>query len=461
MRSRCGRIFAAVAASATLPLAALADATPEVVSSDLAFALDTCTSPRLIKTAAELGEITGGTFKAAWRKGETVAMTAPDGAVTQIADGSAAGTAVLQLDAGGGWTLANSRAGESRITVRYSCLGSPGSGTSADPLKVVDDDEIAEIPSGSLSSGFYIALRGWPGLDLSSLALGSGLSLTGLGDGVWRVDAAAGGLVASSPASAWRVDSLPSPRAIKTAADEAGLWPVTRRAGETVTLRSPSGSASTLIAADSDATSAALSLNAGGLWTASNSKQGTATFTVRHSLKGTLGGGTEASPAKLVDGDELVDYSAGDGYVFTLNGDDSLLGALELPAGFRLEAVDGAGAAQMWRIVSDASGKEYAWSDLVARLDTYLSGPDRRIHMQDTMPVSYSGDNWTRKLESASTLTLTAPSGAVTEYDLSGTDSITVCFNETGAWLITLVSDGGTLTSTVNVSNVGLYIILK
>jgi transcription-repair coupling factor (superfamily II helicase) len=59
-------------------------------------------------------------------------------------------------------------------------------------------EEIAEIDGTSLTSGVHIALRGADGLDLAPLALGSGLSLTELGDGVWRIDATVNGLVATS-----------------------------------------------------------------------------------------------------------------------------------------------------------------------------------------------------------------------------------------------------------------------
>ena len=86
----------------------------------------------------------------------------------------------------------------------------------------------------------------------------------------------------------------------------------------------------TTVVADAPSdTTAVLPINAGGLWTATNSKQGSETFTMRYSYYGTQGAGTTADPAKLVDGDELVDLAdagtAGDGYVFMLIGRDTLL----------------------------------------------------------------------------------------------------------------------------------------
>ena len=459
MKICCGRILKAVAASAILPL--LAD-TPIAESAAITYAADTRPSPRAVTTAEELGEITGGTLKAAWRLGETVTMTAPDGTVTTFADGSSAGTATLALGAGGCWTLANSRAGKSEITVRYSLYGSAGSGTEADPLKVVDDGEIAAIGGGTLTSGFHIALRGAPGLDLSSLALGSGLSLTGLGGGVWRIDASAGGAVAASAAKGYNADTLPSPRTVRTAEElgeiTGGTWIATRRAGEAVTLTSPGGATATLIAAGSVAAGAALPLNAGGLWTAENSKQGAATFTVRHSLYGTLGDGTAASPAKLVDGGELVDYSAGDGYVFTLNGADSLFGALVIPAGYRLEEVGDSA----WKIVSSSDGSQYAWSEIAYAADGERKGPNRTLKGKASVFVAYSGDNWgLRDTAAFSTLTVRSPSGAETEHALTGTGAYLFEPTEYGDWTLELADGTHALAAVVSVRNYGTVIQVR
>ena len=206
MRTQFGTILAAaVATSATLPFALSADE-PVATSAECIYAADSTPSPHAVKTAAELGEITDGTWKVAWRAGETVTLAAPDGTVTTLAsDAATAGTATLALGAGGCWTLARTGQGmlhdTAEITVRYSLYGSSGSGTEADPLKVVDADEIAEIDGETATNGLYIALRGADGLDLATLVLGSGLSLTGLGDGVWRIDAAADGKAATSAAT--------------------------------------------------------------------------------------------------------------------------------------------------------------------------------------------------------------------------------------------------------------------
>ena len=106
---------------------------------------------------------------------------------------------------------------------------------------------------------------------------------------------------AESADVAYALDTVVSaPRAIKTAADLAATAPV--RTGETVTATAPDGTVATLVAGAASDETIALSeaLDAGGLWTLSNSRQGSASFTVRHSLFGTLGNGTTASPARLV-----------------------------------------------------------------------------------------------------------------------------------------------------------------
>lgn len=457
MRKQLRIVLAMVAASVTCPLGALADNEPIATAEVFTYAADTTESPRAVTDAATLAEFAAGTWRIAWRAGEKVTVTAPDGTVTTLADGSSAGTAVATLSAGGCWTFANSRRGESKITVRYSLYGSAGIGTESDPLKVVDDGEIADIDGGTLTPGLHIALRGAPGLDLSSLALGSGLSLTGLGGGVWRIDSATGGIVATSVATGYCADSMPSPRAVRTAEDASTLWQATRRAGETVTLKSPMGTTSTLIAANSAATSAALPLNEGGLWTVENSKQGMATFTVRHSLYGTLGDGTVASPARLVDGGELVDYSAGDGYTFTLNGGDSLFAALVIPAGYRLEEVGD----DKWKIVSTSDGSQYVWAEIAYAADSEQEGPRRKTQLKLMLPVSYSGDNWVGDDTAAATVTFVSPKGIETVYNLIGTGAQSFDAWESGVWTVTLVTAAGTQTATVTVTEPGSILIFR
>ena len=256
----------------------------------------------------------------------------------------------------------------------------------------------------------------------------------------------------------YSADTLGSPHNIKTADDQSELWAATRRIGETVTVVSPSGDRTTLIAAESDATSAALNLNAGGVWTLENSEQGTATFTVRHSLYGTQGAGTAASPAKLVDGDELVDLSVGDGYVFRLEPVEALLDALSIPLGFRLVKVDDT----TWRIVTSADGCLYAAAEIVYPIDSVEAGPNRSSKKKEVLPVSYSGDDWVRDMSKASTLTFVAPDGVESTVSLNGTGAAQFKFHTSGVWTVRLtMADGSMKTAILNIISGGFTVTLR
>ena len=252
-----------------------------------------------------------------------------------------------------------------------------------------------------------------------------------------------------SPDCVYSADTLGSPHNIKTAGDQSALRPVTRRAGETVTLVSPSGARTTLVSAESAATSAALTLNAGGVWTVENSVQGTATFTVRHSLCGTQGVGTDASPAKLVDGDELIDLGAGDGYVFRLEPVDGLLGELKIPSGFRLDMADGG----KWRILTSTDGCLYVGTDTVYPADSKATGPDRATTKKTALPVAYSGDDWVREMSKTATLTITSPDGTETIVERTGTGAEPFKFGKLGEWTVQLaMADGTTRTAIVTIN---------
>ena len=266
--------------------------------------------------------------------------------------------------------------------------------------------------------------------------------------------------LATSADCTFALDSMGSPRAVKTSPELVALPSATVRAYDMITSTAPDGSMATNVSnAVSDGTlSLSTVIDAGGLWTLANSRGETATFTVRHSIYGTLGDGTAASPAKLVDGDELIDYSAGNGYVFMLEGGDTLLGALKLPAGFKLEdAGDGA-----WRIVSSPDGCLYEWAQLTWNVDTKQAGPDRKTLKKEALPIAYTGDNWARAASMASTLTLVSPSGATATHNLAGTGARSFTLAEQGDWTVTLVmADGSTLTSIVTVNEAAFILIVR
>lgn len=262
---------------------------------------------------------------------------------------------------------------------------------------------------------------------------------------------------AVSPGVAFTIDSRSSPRAVKSQAELSSLMDATRRVGESVTLTSPGGTATTLAAADSGSSGVEFKsqLDAGGLWTLENSRQGAASFTVRHSIYGTLGDGSAASPARIVDEDELIDYNAPAGYVFVLEGADALFGALRLPSGVQLEKADGGG----WRIVSSADGREYAWGDVAWTVDSVGDGPNRRVIRGHEPPVAYSGDDWTGDAAKASTLTFVSPQGETTTIQRTGTGAVVFTFNRTGTWAVSLtMADGTTRHAEIDVR--GTFVIV-
>lgn len=261
----------------------------------------------------------------------------------------------------------------------------------------------------------------------------------------------------------YTADTRPSPRAITTVEELTAITTGTKasswRRGETVTLTAPDGTKTTLANAESASWSGALPFDAGGLWTAQNSRQGSASFTLRHSFFGTLGDGTAASPAKLVDADELVDYSVADGYVFALTIDESsLLAALKVPTGFGIAKMDGG----RWRLVYSPDGLVFDSGVTLSYVaDSRLPGPDRKLYAHDAMSVAYSCDNWMRASQSASSLTLTRPSGAASASSPVGTGVVPLSFDEPGDWTISLVAGGRSLISTVTVRPAGFFLIVR
>ena len=268
--------------------------------------------------------------------------------------------------------------------------------------------------------------------------------------------------LAVSADCAFTLDSVPAtaPRAVKTAADLAAFPSVSYRAGDVVTTIAPDGTAS--VSAIEANGQEALRFESGGLWTFTNSPQGTAAFLVRHSLCGTLGEGTAASPAKIVDGDELVDYvvagTAGAGYVFTLDGDETLLADLLLPTGYKFEMI----GETLWRLAPSQDGCLYECAQIRWVVDTKQAGPNRRTPRKEVPHVAYSGDDWARDPSAASTLTLLSPDGITTTHALTGTGAREFELNTAGDWTLTLeMADGRTMTSVVTVTDYPFVLIVR
>ena len=260
----------------------------------------------------------------------------------------------------------------------------------------------------------------------------------------------------------YKLDTEDWPRTFKTDEEIAALDSAVRKVGEIITLTSSKGEDEIIVPANSNVQSIDIVVDRGGKWTLSNSRQGSVVYTIRHSRSNTVGDGTLDSPAKIVDGDELIDYSVGDGYVFKLEGLESLFKELKLPENVRLELVDSEN--DTWRLVSDNNGVLHKWGEIVYPLDSLKNGPNRSIGTQCTWPIAYSGDDWIGAINSAATLTLVPPEGSgasSTTLDLKGTGTTSFLFTKTGVWTVELrMANGKTVQSSILVVG-GMRIILK
>ena len=267
---------------------------------------------------------------------------------------------------------------------------------------------------------------------------------------------------ATSETYEYRLDTYASPRAIKTQAELDALWKATYSAGETVTVTSPSGVDSTPISAASAAGEVALTFNAGGLWTAVNSAQGTATFTVRHSIFGTLGDGTSASPAKIVDATEILDLlnseTAGIGYVVTFAGASGLADEVILPGQYSFESA-GEG---LWSIAAATDVGTVASESGAYLLDTMQGGPDRTIWKKRGYAIAYSGDNWVGGASAASSITIAPPRGATSTQNFTGTGATPFPFVGRGDTTVTMTAGSTTQTAVIKYDPpYGLTIFVK
>ncbi len=257
-------------------------------------------------------------------------------------------------------------------------------------------------------------------------------------------------VLAAAAECEYRLDTRAMPRAIRTQAELDALWAATYKAGESVTSTAPGGTQTVLVSAAAAAGTTALAFDAGGLWTLENSAQGTATFTVRHSIFGTQGAGTAASPAKIVDATEILDLmnstALGEGSVVTFEGTSGLKGDVLLPGQY---AFDAAGEG-LWSIaaapngvgVSVAESGEYA-------LDTMQGGPDRTIRTRRGHYLAYSGDGWLGSASATSSLTVVSPKGVITTQNFIGMGLMPYYPAGKGDSTATLTAGSTTLTSVI------------
>ena len=234
------------------------------------------------------------------------------------------------------------------------------------------------------------------------------------------------------------IDTTGAAPSVKSAADVP--VPISYPKGHSVTVISPDGVESGLEGVDG---LCRWSPNTGGIWTLIDSHAGSVLLSVRHSVTGTQGSGTVASPAKIVDEDELIDLVAGspvtNGYVFAMCG-DLAPGDVEWPAGYAvLPAGDG-----LWQLAETPDGLLYASPEANCIVQTDTPGPDRQVQKGNPIPpVAWSDDGWTGYGIGGCTLSFVSPKG-VTAREETLVDDGALAFvpNETGLWTITLTHGG-------------------
>ena len=226
---------------------------------------------------------------------------------------------------------------------------------------------------------------------------------------------------------------------------------------DTITSTSPAGTAGTILSKADASGTITWTPDAGGVWTLVNSHQGSTTLTVRYGIFGARGAGTDADPAKIVDDEELVDIGAASGYVFKPCGIDTLLDTLMLPSGIVL-AQQSAGT---YMLASSVAGELYTSAPVTAFFDTETPGPDRKVYLNEAVPVAFSGDRWQMPSSSTpSTLTYAPPSGASSSQACAGWGTATFSPDREGVWTLTL--DGAeTLAASILVRGKGLQVIFR
>jgi hypothetical protein len=183
--------------------------------------------------------------------GATLTEKAPDGTkTTLVSAAAAAGTCSWTAASGGAWTLANSLEGSAVFTARYPA-SAQGAGTVADPAKIVDEDELADLDAGV---GYVFRPCGADGL-LDALEIPDGCVLASLGGGLYRLDVADGDCVCGADGAVFPLETAQTgpDRRMKTAlkflpfaysGDDWGFDPV---AASVLTFTSPT-SAETAVA---------------------------------------------------------------------------------------------------------------------------------------------------------------------------------------------------------------------
>ena len=264
--------------------------------------------------------------------------------------------------------------------------------------------------------------------------------------------------VADSNVLTASLDTIGSVHAITSIADAVTL--VCRPGSMVTAADADSGETRTLTASASGSVS--WMPTAGGLWTLNNSIDGRAEFTVRYSLFGAQGSGSESDPFKVVDSEEISDLvEAGtmtDGCYLVLRGADGLIDEISMPTGHALRE-QGNGVVR-FEAVSD--GLVYGGMPVTTFIDAKTDGPNRVMkRRREVRLISYSGDGWLGSPSATATLTLVSPSGISSCETVQGTGRFAFSPQQSGAWTVTLDSEAETLSSQLIVLPLSMNISFK
>lgn len=233
---------------------------------------------------------TVGAVSLPYAAGATLTATAPGGAASALVSAAAAaGTYSWTGTDGGLWVLANSQEGETTFTVRYPAA-TRGSGTIADPAKIVDEDELVDIGAGA---GYVFTPCGGDWL-LAALELPAGCALTALDGNCYRLDSSADGYAYGTVGVDFQLDTvqegpdrqIPSGRDFLPVSYSGDDWAFSPSAESTLTFTSPADAVTAVAQTGTGAYVPDFPIRGQGEWTIVLSGDGVTTLTAHINLTG-------------------------------------------------------------------------------------------------------------------------------------------------------------------------------